>query len=380
MSKGQEKRERVHRVISREEADRVPIFDAFSTEFLELWRRELGLGPDVDIYRYYDLDIKLICPNIDPHLISSEIIKRDDKEVVFRSGFGCTVRKVFSRIEQGYIAAMPQFIEFPIKDASEYARFQFDDPAHPGRYWGVRTDFLSGDGYTPLPPFVDALAADYDDFCIWGNVCDPFETLWRVRGPEDALVDLVLNPAEVKEFAERTTDFMIETGKEQIKHGVSGIFIFGDVAYHKGMLFSPKIWREIFFPCLSRMCHAFHSLGVYTIYHGCGANPDQLIEWLIEAGVDALDPLEVKAGMDVVALKAKFGDCLSFVGGIDNHTALPSPDQRVLAREIERKLEAAKGGGYIIGSDHSLPATVPPANYEFYLRTVRELGRYPLAE
>ena len=95
---------------------------------------------------------------------------------------------------------------------------------------------------------------------------------------------------------------------------------------------------------------------------------------LIEIGVDALNPLEVKAGMNPVALKKKYGDKLVFHGGI-NAVLWSKPDE--IRAEIERVVPVMKqGGGYIFASDHSIPDNISLENFKLVLETLRRVGSY----
>jgi uroporphyrinogen-III decarboxylase len=98
---------------------------------------------------------------------------------------------------------------------------------------------------------------------------------------------------------------------------------------------------------------------------------------MIAAGVDAYNPLEAKAGLDVVALKRRYKGRWAFNGNIDARV-LATNDRSKVRREVLRKLNAAKGGGYILQSDHSVPDNVAPATYDYVVRLAREHGRYPL--
>jgi uroporphyrinogen-III decarboxylase len=98
----------------------------------------------------------------------------------------------------------------------------------------------------------------------------------------------------------------------------------------------------------------------------------------MEAGIDALNPLEVKSGMDVLHLKQKYGQ-LALNGGIDNAGVLSATtDREVIRRHVLTTLNAAKGGGYILMSDHSIPGSVPPENYDYVIQLAWEYGNYPL--
>ena len=102
----------------------------------------------------------------------------------------------------------------------------------------------------------------------------------------------------------------------------------------------------------------------------------ELVPLYVEAGFDVLNPLEVKAGMDIYKLKKDFGDVLALWGGIDVR-AIADPDPSVLEREIANKVPMAKqGGGYIFSSDHSIPDNVSLEQYEWMLELGHRYGTY----
>ena len=121
------------------------------------------------------------------------------------------------------------------------------------------------------------------------------------------------------------------------------------------------------------LCHK-HNLPV--IYHGCG-NVSCILEDYIEIGVEAYNPLEAKAGLDVVDLRRKLGHRLVFCGNMDVITWAQATKEE-LKKVVLTKLNAAKGGGYIFASDHSVPSNVSGQNYDYVVKLVREYGKYPL--
>ncbi len=112
------------------------------------------------------------------------------------------------------------------------------------------------------------------------------------------------------------------------------------------------------------------------IYHGCG-NVNRIFEDFIEIGVDAYNPLEAKAGLDVVDLRRRFGHRIAFCGNMDVALWANGTPEELRAAAL-RKLNAAKGGGYIFQSDHSVPSNISAASYEYVLNLVRRHGTYPL--
>jgi uroporphyrinogen-III decarboxylase len=105
---------------------------------------------------------------------------------------------------------------------------------------------------------------------------------------------------------------------------------------------------------------------------------NRIFEDFIEIGVDAYNPLEAKAGLDVVDLRRRFGHRIAFCGNMDV-VAWARCGREELRRAVLTLLNAAKGGGYIFQSDHSVPNNVSGESYDYVVRLVRERGQYPLS-
>jgi len=374
MDKAKVKTDRIIKTLNHEEPDRVPISDFFWTKFLNNWYAKKGIGKNISIYEYYDLDLLVINPNMDPQIEKPEIIKHNEKEIIYKSGWGSVVKMSFANG-----AAMPGYLDFSIKSADDYKKFKFYDPSDDRRYDDPRQDLVNmGDNFAELPSYMDVVEANKENFCLFGGVFEPNEVLTRVCGLKKHLMDIILHPKELRAFAKRVTDFMIEVGKQQLERvkELTGIVIWGDVAYDKGMFYSPDKWRDLYLGCVQRMCEEFKKYNKKIIYHGCG-NAKEIYDDLIAAGIDCYNPLEVKAGLDVLELKKEYGRRLAFFGGIDVRVLINGTEEDI-RKEVLRKLNAAKGGGYIVASDHSVAGDVPPKNYEYMVSLVRQYGRYPL--
>ncbi len=366
---------RMNKALRHEEADRVPISDFFWGSFLERWRRELGLPADTDIYRYYDLDWQVTIPNMDPHIKQFEILKETQEEVVVRTGFEAVIRKKFAD-------PMPEWLAFDTDTIEKLQAFEFEDPCDPRRYFSAGDNQIAGvgDGFARnSPAWVETVKSLYPDFPVYGSVCEANEYLQRIIGPENLFLWVGLNPEELGRFIQRTNEFALEILKAQIKAAdglLDGIVIWGDIAYKKDLFFSLKYWRTWYKPGLKALVDEAHAHGLPVIYHGCG-NVSRVFEDFIEIGVDAYNPLEAKAGLDVVDLRRKYGHRIAFCGNLDVVTWAHG-SQEEIKRMVLTKLNAAKGGGYIVGSDHSVPSNISGENYDYVVRLVHEYGKYPL--
>lgn len=370
------KLDRIKKTLRHQEADRVPVSDFFWGGFLKRWRTELDLPAGTDIYRYYDLDWFNVNPNLDPHIRPFEILEENEEEVTVRTGFGAVIRKKFAD-------PMPAFLRFETDTIEKMRAFEFDDPWDDRRYFAAGDDQINGVGDAfarNLPPFVERTKAVYPDFPVFGGVCEAHETIWRIIGSENVMLWMGLYPDEIAAFVERIHAFSLELVKAQIKAAggmLDGMVIWGDVAYKKGMLFSPDYWRRHFKPGVKAIIEECHRQNLPVIYHGCG-NVNRIFEDFIEIGVDAYNPLEAKAGLDVVDLRRRYGHRIGFCGNMDV-LLWANATKEQLRRSVLTKLNAAKGGGYIFQSDHSVPSNVSAENYEYVLGLVRRHGVYPLS-
>ena len=370
------KLDRMRKALRHEEPDRVPVSDFFWGGFLKRWREELDLPADTDIYRYYDLDWFQLNPNLDPHIKPFEILSENEEEVTVRTGFEAVIRKKFAD-------PMPAFLRFETDSVEKMKAFQFDDPWDDRRYFATGDDQINGvgDAFTRnTAPFLERTKAVHPDFPVFGGVCEAHELIWRILGSENVMLWMGLYPNEIAEFVERIHHFSLEVLKAQIKAAaglLDGIVVWGDVAYKKGMLFSPDFWRQHFKPGVKALIDECHRHELPVIYHGCG-NVNRIFEDFIELGVDAYNPLEAKAGLDVVDLRRRYGHQIGFCGNMDVLLWADGTKEQ-LRQSVLTKLNAAKGGGYIFQSDHSVPSNVSAENYEYVLNLVRTKGVYPLA-
>jgi len=373
MSAAAAKIKRVHDALAHREGDRVPAGEGFWTGFLR--RCQAKWGADFDPYRHFDLDYIIITANMDPRIQPFEVLSQQGEDIVVRTGFGATIRRSGDK-------PMPHFEAFAVHRPEQMAGFGFDDPADPRRFFEGGDDQLNGVGDAlnrDLPAWDERVAAYADDFAVFGSVCEPYEYLWRIVGSENALLWMAEEPEALAAFINRLGAFLLAFATAQIEAGrgrLSGMYIWGDVAYRNGMFFSPQRWRELLKPHVKALIDLCHARGLPVVYHGCG-NARPIFRDFVEMGLDGYNPLEAKADLDVVELSTRFAGKLAFVGNIDVRV-LERGDPAEIEREVRYKLQAATGGGWIFQSDHSISSAVAPESYELALQTLRKYGDYPL--
>jgi hypothetical protein len=366
---------RMNTALRHEEPDRVPISDFFWGSFIERWRKELGLPTDANPYYHYDLDWIVTVPNMDPWIRPFETIKETAEEVVVKTGFGAIMHKHFE-------FPMPEMRAWETDSFEKLERAVFDDPRDWRRFFAAGDNQIAGvgDGFQRnSPPWIETVKSLWPDFPVYGSIIEASECLTRLIGQENAMMWMAEYPERMGAVINRIGAFYLEMAKAEIEAGaglLDGFVIWGDVAYKKCTFMSPNYWREFFKPWVAQMSEAAHAAGLPVIYHGCG-NVKAIFQDYIDMKIDAYNPLEAKAGMDAVELRRQYGHRIGFCGN-SNIQVWESGNRDAIRREVLRKLNAAKGGGYIFQSDHSVSSSVSGQTYDYIVKLVREYGKYPI--
>ncbi len=369
------KLDRMNKALHHQEPDRVPISDFFWGGFVRRWREELGLPGDASPYYHYDLDWIVTVPNMDPHIKSFETIREDAQEVVVKTGFETTLRKRFD-------LPMPEQASWDTDTIEKLEAFEFDDPADPRRFYSGGDNQIAGvgDGFERnSPPWIETVKSLWPDFPVYGSMMEASECVTRLLGQLNTMMWIGEYPERFGRQLLRIGEHYYKCAAAEIEAGkglLDGFVIWGDVAYRNGMFFSPDYWRAYFKPTVKAMIELCHQNNLPVIYHGCG-NVHAILPDFVEMGLDAYNPLEAKADLDVCDLRQQFGHALGFCGNSDIRV-WERGDPAEVRREVLHRLQAARGGGLIFQSDHSVASNVSGKTYDLIVKLVREYGRYPL--
>ncbi len=369
------KLERLNQALRHEEPDRVPVSDFFWGSFTRRWRQELGLPADANPYYHYDLDLITTVPNMDPWIRPFETLRETAEEVVVKTGFGAIMHKHFA-------FPMPEMRTWETDTFEKLERVEFDEPRDPRRFHAGGDNQIAGvgDGFERnSPPWIETVKSLRPDFPVYGSMIEVSECLTRLVGQGNALLWMGEHPDRMGAVINRLGAHFVACAQAELEAAaglLDGFVIWGDVAYKKNMFFSPAYWRKYFKPWVAGIAEAAHARGLPVIYHGCG-NVQAIFPDFIELGIEGYNPLEAKAGMDVVDLRRRYGHGMAFCGTSDVQV-WETGDREAIRREVLRKLNAARGGGYVFMSDHSVTSGVAGGTYDFIVNLVREFGQDPL--
>ncbi len=189
-----------------------------------------------------------------------------------------------------------------------------------------------------------------------------------LRGYEQFMIDLLVDKAMAHAILRRLTDAYkrrAEAYLARVGQLVQVVLVNDDLGTQNGPMMSPECYREMIWPyqkelfaCIKARTHAS------LLFHSCGA-VSEFIPLLIDAGIDALNPVQVSAaGMDTARLKRLFGDRLTFWGGgCDTQHVLPRGTPRKIEDEVKRRIaDLAPGGRFVFTQVHNIQPDVPPEN------------------
>jgi uroporphyrinogen decarboxylase len=199
-------------------------------------------------------------------------------------------------------------------------------------------------------------AAHRDRAVIGGFGWGAFFRAFYVRGMENLLLDFALRPKYAECLIETITErnlFFLDRLLEAAGPDLDIVYVADDYCSQDAPLVSPEAFRRFIVPYVSATADRVHQAGKKLLLHCCGA-VRPLLGMIIDAGVDILEPIQVRAaGMDAAGLKRDFGRDLCFYGGVDLQRVLPGP-RRGVADEVRRLIDAlGQDGGYILGPGHT---------------------------
>ncbi len=353
--------ERMRNILARKPVDRIGLYEHFWADTLSRWTREGHLTPGMSLEDHFGFDLQMMWAfnTAARHDMAPEIIEETEETVLTRDGNGAVLRRHKQH------DTTPEHVDFLVKDRAGWEE-------HIKPFLTADRARINFDGYRSAR----REAAEKNRFFVWAG-SGVFELMPPVCGHEHMLVGMATDPDWVKDmvntYARLTIDLMeILFSEEGLP---DGLWFYEDMGFKNRPFMSPAMYREMIQPGHFATMRYAKSKGLPVIVHSCGYVAP-LVPGLIEAGMDCLQVIEVKAGMDLLQLYRDFGDRLSFMGGLDVRV-LYNNDKSAIDRELTEKIPIVKGNyGYALHSDHSIPDQVSYESYRYFVERGLELGTY----
>jgi uroporphyrinogen decarboxylase len=349
-------KERFQRMYAHKEADRIPIIDDPWGSTMNRWHRE-GLPENQSWEDYFGIDKKRgIGVNITP-LYPHEILEDTPEYQIVKTQWGVTMKN------WKFETSTPEFLDYTITTPETWEAAKARMKPTPDR---INWDYLK----TAWPIWQKEGAWTQANFWFGFDVTHSW-----MSGTETVLMAMYEDPDWVQDMFNTYLDMCIGLFEQIWDAGYhfDSIHWPDDMGYKGTTFFSNEMYREMLKPVHKRAVDWAHNHGIYAHLHSCG-NIMSRIDDLMEIGLDALNPLEVKAGMEPLTLKKNYGDKLVLHGGIN---AVLWDDKEAIIEEIRRVIPALKeNGGYIFSSDHSVPNSVSLENFRAIIEEIKVVGKY----
>ena len=354
-------KERIGRILKRQKVDRIGCYEHYWSDTHKAWTAQGHIKEGEILADHFDYDMETCWAfNFVADLDFEPVTVAEDEDTITkRDGNGALLRRHKKH------DSTPEHVDFMVKE-----RDAWEELIKPKLVADPRR--INFENYR----IAKERARKAGRFFCWSGV-NVFELMHPVCGHENMLVGMALDPDWVKDMVDTFSKVTVELQEILFaKEGKpDGIWYYEDMGFKERPFMSSAMYRELIQPGHFKTINYAKSLGLPVIMHSCGF-VEPLLPYMVEAGIDCLQVIEIKAGMDLLRIHRNFGDRLSLMGGIDVRT-LYSNDRAIIDAELDAKIPTVKQGyGYVIHSDHSIPATVEYENYRYFLERGLEMGRY----
>ena len=338
-------KERVLNALNHKPVDMLPCGDVLWSETKKRYVDEGHMVEDEDNIVHFDMSWRSggwinSMANLD---FENVVVEETDETTLILNGNGAQLRSWKNK------SGTPEHVDFSVKERGPWEK-------------DIKPYLLNTD--RRRIPFEDyrtqkALAATENRAFFWNGVA-PFEQMHPVCGHEYMLMGMALDTDWVKDMVMTYADFTLR--HLQLLFDEEGIpdamWFYEDMGFKERPFMSPAMYREIIQPGHKLLFDYAHKLGLKVVVHSCGF-VEPLVPGMVEAGIDCLQAMEVKAGMNMPRIAKNFGDKIAFCGNIDIREA-ESNDFNRLNAELNKKIKPVldMNGGYILASDHSIPPGV----------------------
>ena len=346
--------------------DRPPLQFDLCRSLIEHFGSKLDISPEYALSYYEDLTYRISANDIRTAMGSDCVIVggtvaegyepkpvRDD---ITLNEFGMEMKPTPLYVE---VVKCPLVSAASVEDIEDYP---FPDPAAPGRFTAAERD----------------IAKYKESHFIIGDVeLSHFELAWHLTGLQEYMLALAMEEPWIETLNDKVEAWTSSLAHSLAERGVDAIWFGEDLGTQTSTLISPDMWRDRFKPRHARVIKTLKEKypELLIIMHSDGAVAP-LVNDFIEIGVDIYNPVQPNvAGSDPRELQEKYGDRISFFGGIDQQELMPAGDADVLSAEIRRRAEImGSKGNYLMAPAHIIQSDVKPETVEVMIDAVKSLG------
>jgi len=312
------------------------------------WSEHLGL-------KLFDIDGHGFNHELYP-MFEEKILSQDDYSKTCQDSYGRRVRWLKNS------TSLPQVLENPVKDRRSFEvileRFELHLEERLPSDWAERVKRFNS-------PDFDALLLPPAGSFFW--------TLHTLMGLETFSYMFYDAPDLIHRMFGKVCE-MCCWFDEKMMNEAKNVVCLGtgeDLAFKNGPFFSPAMFEEFFAPYYRPIVDVARRHGIELFFIDSDGNFEALLPQMLDVGMNIFLPVEVAAGMDPVALRARFGKRLRMIGGVDKR--IVARGKKAIAAEMERLWPVMREGGFIPKIDHSIPPDISYDNFRYYMDTLLKM-------
>jgi uroporphyrinogen decarboxylase len=346
------RREDFFRTVRLEPPEKTPFYFTLCDTLIEEFRRRSG---QTDYFAFFDMPFRALSPRPSQHPPEYRQYFADLGPVDEINEWGV-----------GYLRGSEYHFRRMVPPMKQFE--------HPDQVWSFPLpDILEDYRWEHLPERIAELKSK--DYVVMNGppFIDMFEPAWYLRGFEQLLMDLYVDPPMAEACLERMTQIKCQLARRYTEAGVDVLIYGDDIGEERNTILSPESWRTWLKPRLRRAIEAAKEANpdVLCYYHSDG-NIEALIPELIETGVQILNPVQPEC-MDPVAIKKRYGQTLTLWGTIGTQRLMPFASPEEVSSTVKAMIrQLGYNGGLVIAPTHILEPEVPWENIVALVEAVTE--------
>ncbi len=284
---------------------------------------------------------------------ANQVLSEDERHLVYRDAMGRTMK-----LAKG-VSTLALPMDWPVRTMDDWlairSHYAFDERRLPAGWEQAATDHLAAGRAVSV-----GMPGGYD-------------LPRQLMGDELACLAFLDQPELIADML-ATVGSMVQQVLDRVSAAVQVdiLSVHEDMAGRSGPMIGPRQVREFIVPYYRGVWDPLAERGARLFDQDSDGDMNPVIEPFLEAGVNVMHPMEPAAGMDIVAVRQRWGQRLAFYGGIDKHVL------RRTTADIDAELEAKvvpllASGGCVFALDHRIPNGTPLANYRYYVQRMWEL-------
>ncbi len=338
-------RERVLAVLKGQIPDRVPHFE-WEINSPVVTALTNG-GTYEDLIELLDIDAVVVGAEYHKELIGNNLILNE---------WGVTSAK--GAVER----PLPVDALAPIRSWQDFEKWSAPDPLAPFRFETAKRRIKRFKGQRAIILYVRD---------VWSHPRD-------LMGYMELLIACLEQPDLVSAVVERCIDHTLIIIERFAELEAEVVFTGDDIADNHSTLISPKLWEALFMPHFRRLVKALHDFGFYYWKHSDG-NIMPVLDMLVDAGIDGIDPIDPLGNMDLATIKETYGDNIAIKGNVDCVDVLVNGPKEAVIQAVKECISiAGPGGGYVCSSSNTIHSGVKPDLYKTMVEAIHTYGTYPL--